>query len=310
MTDNSKKTWLITGGAGFIGSAIAAELVRMKQKVVILDNFSSSDPSSLKKIKKSVKIIRGDIRNLHDTIKAVKGVDYVLHHAALISVPQSVEQPKLTKEINLEGTFNVLFAAYSAGVKRVVLASSSAVYGNGKDMPYKETAKTDPHSPYAETKLQGEKLCRAFYDFYGMECVILRYFNVFGPGQNPNSEYSAVIAKFIDNAKSGKEFTIFGDGKQSRDFVFVTDVVQANILAAQKAKAGEIYNVSGAKSYTLLQLAKTIGNISGKKINLKLEAERKGDVKESSADISKIKAIGFKPQISLEQGLKIMLEKK
>jgi len=309
MKTASFKTWLITGGAGFIGSHIAHELVKNKQKVIILDNFSSSDGSLLKDIKKSVKIIKGDIRHLPDVIKAAKGADYVLHHAALVSVPQSVDNPQLTKEINVDGTFNVLFAAYNAKVKRVVFASSSAVYGNGKKMPYREDYKTDPQSPYALTKLEGEGLCKMFYAFYGLQCVILRYFNVFGPGQNPQSPYAAVVAKFIDAAKTGDTFTIDWDGKQSRDFVFVKDIVAANMLAAKKADAGEVYNVSGGKTYTLLQLAAIMQKATGIKTHIVFGPERAGDVKKSRADITKIKKAGFKPKPDLLRGLEIMFKK-
>ncbi len=308
MNKKQAKTWLITGGAGFIGSHLAKELLKRGQKVVIFDNFSSSDGSLLKPVKKQVKIINGDVRDFAAVIKAVKGADYVLHHAALVSVPQSVKNPQLTKEINTDGTFNVLFAARMAKVKRVIFASSSAVYGNKAKTPNKESAKTNPNSPYAETKLQGEALCKMFYHFYGLECVILRYFNVFGAGQNPASPYAAVVAKFYDCLKADLPLTINGDGKQTRDFVFVDDVVKANLLAATKAKAGEVYNVSGGKAYTLLQLAAIMQKVTGKKANIIFAPQREGDIKKSSADITKIKKAGFKPSITLRRGLEIIFK--
>lgn len=309
MNKKQAKTWLITGGAGFIGSHLAKELLKRGQKVVIFDNFSSSDGSLLKSVEKKVKIINGDIRDFASVIKAFKGADYILHHAALVSVPQSVKNPKLTKEINTDGTFNVLFAAHMAKVKRVVFASSSAVYGNKAKIPNKETAKPNPNSPYAETKLQGEALCKMFYHFYGLECVILRYFNVFGPGQNPSSPYSAVIAKFSDCLKSGLPLTIHGDGKQSRDFIFVEDVVQANLLAADKAKAGEVYNVAGGKACSLLQLAALMKKAIGIKTDILFAPPREGDIKKSRADITKIKKAGFKQSVSVKEGLKFIFDK-
>ncbi len=309
MNKRQPKTWIITGGAGFIGSHLAKELLKRGQKVVIFDNFSSSDGSLLKPVQKQVKIINGDVRDFAAVIKAVKGADYVLHHAALVSVPQSVKEPQLTKEINTDGTFNVLFAARMAKVKRVVFASSSAVYGNNAKIPNKESAKPNPSSPYAQTKLQGEALCKMFYRFYGLECVILRYFNVFGTGQNPNSPYAAVIAKFADCLKAGLPLTIHGDGKQSRDFVFIDDVVKANLLAAIKIEAGEVYNVAGGKAYTLLQLAAIMHKVTGIKSDIIFTPQRNGDIKKSRADITKIKKAGFTPATDLRRGLEIMFKK-
>ncbi len=309
MNKKQAKTWIITGGAGFIGSHLAKELLRRGQKVIIFDNFSSSDGSLLKPIAKKIKIVNGDIRDFAAVIKAFKGADYVLHHAALVSVPQSVKDPQLTKEINTDGTFNVLFAARMAKVKRVVFASSSAVYGNKAKTPNKESAKPNPNSPYAATKLQGEALCKMFYHFYGLECVILRYFNVFGIGQNPNSPYAAVVSKFADCLKSGLPLTINGDGKQSRDFIFVEDVVQANLLAATKAKAGEVYNVAGGKACSLLQLAALMQKVIGAKTDIIFARQREGDIKKSLADITKIKKAGFKPQTPLKLGLEIIFKK-
>lgn len=301
------KTWLITGGAGFIGSHLVKYLLRNKQNVIVLDNLSSSDGSLLADVKQSIKFIKGDIRHIQDVLQAVKGVDYILHHAALVSVPQSVDNPELTQEINSQGTFNVLFAAHKEGVKRIVFASSSAVYGDTEIVPCKEDNPLKPQSPYAQTKLEGEKLCKSFYQMFGLECVILRYFNVFGPGQNPLSPYAAVVAKFIDAAKTGDTFTIDWDGKQSRDFVFVEDVVNANMIAALNALPGEVYNVSGGKAYSLLELSQIIEELAGKQMKRVFRPKRQGDIKISAADISKITKQGFAPATTLKQGLAVMI---
>lgn len=302
-----QETWLITGGAGFIGSAAAKKLVSENQKVIVYDNFSSSDGSLLKPIKNKIKIIKADITNAKKLQKACTGVDYILHHAALVSVPISLQEPDLTHEINIGGTLNVLEAALKNQVRRVIFASSSAVYGNGKKSPYNEFSPTDACSPYAASKLIGEEMCTMFYKAFGLETVVLRYFNVYGPDQNQNSPYSAVIAKFISAVKTSGTLNIDWDGKQSRDFVFIDDVVNANFLAIKKAKAGEVYNVSSGKSHTLLQLAKLIESICGKKMSKTFSPKREGDIRKSAADITKITSLGFKPGFTLEQGLRGML---
>lgn len=299
-----KQTWLVTGGAGFIGAHIARRLVELEQKVIIFDNFSSSSITKIKDIKSKVRVIKGDVRGFGALKKAFKNVDYVLHHAALVSVPRSVKEPALTQAVNVEGTFNVLLAAHEAGVKKVVFASSAAVYGNGKKTPYKETSATDCRSPYAASKLMGEELCKMFYNVYGLNTVALRYFNVYGQGQSASSPYSAVIAKFTDFAKNSDTFNIDWDGKQSRDFVFVADIVAANLLAAEKGKGGEVYNVSGGKTLSLLTLAGVIEKVYGKKMKRKFCPKRAGDVKDSSADTSKIKKLGFRAKVGLLCGLK------
>lgn len=303
---SSPKTWLITGGAGFIGSHLAKTLVQLGQRVRILDNFSSGNAVNLATIQNQIRLFSGDIRDRNILQQALSGVDYVLHHAALVSVAQSVQQPVETMDINVQGTVNVLEEARRAGVKRVVFASSSAVYGNGPDMPYKETCPTDCQSPYALSKQIGAELGQLYFHLYGQETVSLRYFNVFGDGQNPNSPYAAVIAKFMQLARQNKPLGIDWDGQQSRDFVHVSDVVQANLIAALQAKPGEIYNVASGKTYSLLQLADMIEKIAGHPLQRVFRPKRAGDVKLSSADISKIKAQGFCPSVSLEEGLKQM----
>lgn len=302
------KVSFITGGAGFIGSRLAERLAEKGHKVIVYDNFSSGDVKNLSKIKNKIKIVKGDITDFKKLKQAMKGVDCVYHHAALVSVAQSMEEPVETHKINIEGTNNVLEAARLNGVKRVLLASSGVVYGNGKELPYKETALTDCRSPYAASKLIGEELLKCYFKAYGLETVCVRYFNVFGPKQNPNSPYAAVIAKFMDLAKRGNTFFIDWDGKQSRDFVFIDDVADATILVMEKGKAGEVYNVASGKTYTLLKLAKEIEAIAGKKMKRVFKPKRAGDVKNSAADITKITQLGYKAKVSLKEGLKEILK--
>ncbi len=298
----------LTGGAGFISSHLAEKLVKKGHRVIIYDNFSTGNIENLTAIKDKIEIIKGDINDFQTLCQAMKGADYVYHHAALVSVAQSMEEPANTQKINIEGTNNVLEAARINGVKKVLLASSSAVYGNGTDIPYKESAKTDCRSPYAASKLIGEELLKCYFKAYGLDTVCVRYFNVFGPGQSANSPYAAVIAKFMDLAKQGEKFLIDWDGLQSRDFVFIDDVTEATILAMEKGEPGEVYNIASGRTYTLLKLAEEIENLFGKKIERVFRPKRAGDIKESAADISKISALGFKAEFSLEEGLKRMVE--
>ncbi len=305
---NEKKIWVITGGAGFIGSHLAKELLRQNQQVRIVDNFSSGRAENLAAEINRVQLWKADIRDTQALHEAFAGADYVLHHAALVSVPQSVTQPLETFDINTKGTAHVLECARQSGVKRVVFACSSAIYGNGPDLPYKETSRHECLSPYALSKLQGLELCQMYTRLYGLETVSLIYFNVFGAGQNPDSPYAAVIAKFIQAAREHKPLSIEWDGRQSRDFVNVRDVVQANLLAAHKAEAGECYHVARGQTCSLLDLADLIDKVSGQKLPRVFRPKRDGDIKLSAADISKIRALGFAPKISLEQGLKEMWE--
>ena len=303
---NTRFHWLITGGAGFIGSHLARTLALEGQQVTVLDNLSGGNLQNLVPLQDKIRFIQGDICDFSALLNALKGVDYVLHHAALISVAESMAKPQETERINITGTQNVLEAARQCQVKRVVFASSAAVYGTLPGFPYKETSPTDCQSPYAWSKQAGAELCQLYTKAYHLETVVLRYFNVFGPRQNPNSAYAAVIAKFMQLATENKPLGIDWDGKQSRDFVNVADVVQANLLVAQKGKPGEIYNVASGKTHTLLELADTIEKISGRKLARVSRPKRPGDVHESSADISKIRALGFVPQITLEMGLSEM----
>ena len=294
--------WLVTGGAGFIGSHIVQELVRQGQQVTVLDNLSGGKVDNLSTVKDKITFVEGDICDYSDMIDACSGVDYVLHHAALISVAESMEKPQETAEINVQGTVNVLEAARHCGVKRVVFASSAAVYGTRPELPYTENTPIDCQSPYAWSKQAGAELCQLYTKAYGLEAVALRYFNVFGTGQNPNSAYAAVIAKFMQLAYESKPLGIDWDGLQSRDFVNVADVVQANLLAAIRGVPGEIYNVASGRTYTLLELADTIEKVSGRKLERVSRPKRPGDVHESSADITKITKLGYKPGVTLEEG--------
>ncbi len=302
--------WLVTGGAGFIGSHITKELVRQGQHITVLDNLSGGKLENLAPVKANITFIQGDICNYADVVDACAGVDYVLHLAALISVAESMAKPQETAEINVQGTVNVLEAARQCGVKRVVFSSSAAVYGTRPELPYKEYTPIDCQSPYAWSKQAGAELCQLYTKAYGLEAVVLRYFNVFGTGQNPNSAYAAVIAKFMQLAAENKPLGIDWDGLQSRDFVNVKDVVQANLLAAIKGVPGEIYNVASGRTYTLLELADTIEKVSGRKLERVSRPKRPGDVHESSADISKITALGYKPSVTLEEGLREMWAEK
>ena len=298
--------WLVTGGAGFIGSHIVKELIRQGQKVTVLDNLSGGKLDNLSPVQDKIIFIQGDICDFDTVKKACQGVNYVLHLAALISVAESMAKPQETAQINVQGTVNVLEAARQCGVKRLVFSSSAAVYGTRPELPYKEDTPIDCQSPYAWSKQAGAELCQLYTKAYGLEAVALRYFNVFGTGQNPNSAYAAVIAKFMQLAAENKPLGIDWDGLQSRDFVNVKDVVQANLLAATKGVPGEIYNVASGRTYTLLELADTIERVSGRKLARISRPKRPGDVHESSADISKITALGYKPSVTLEEGLKEM----
>lgn len=294
--------WAVTGGGGFIGSHLVRELVRQNQRVTVFDNFSASPEDGLADVTDKIRLIKGDIRGASALTQAFGGVDFVLHHAALVSVPKSVARPEETFQINVQGTANVLKAARACGVRRVVFASSSAVYGGGEASPHKETDPADCQSPYASSKLEGETLCRE-YVRRGLETVVLRYFNVFGPGQDPRSAYAAVVSKFMDFARANQPFQIDWDGLQSRDFIYVSDIVRANLLAALKGVPGEVYNVASGKACALLELAAAVERVSGRKLERVFRPKRAGDVRFSSADISKIRALGFVPAVTLEDGL-------
>jgi len=298
--------YLVTGGAGFIGSNTVGRLLELGERVRVLDNFSTGKRHYLFPLKDRVELIEGDIRYLNVVQEATQGVDYVIHMAALPSVPRSIRTPIESNDVNVSGTLNVLIAARDLGVKRVVYGASSSAYGNTEVLPKTEDMAALPLSPYAVNKFAGELYCRVFHQVYGLETVSLRYFNVFGPRQDPMSQYSAVIPKFIGAALAGQSPTIFGDGEQSRDFTFVDNVVQANLLACKAAGApGETINIACGARVTLNELADRIGRIVGTQVPPTYQPTRSGDVKHSLADIRKAKRIlGYEPKVDLEQGLR------
>ncbi len=295
---------LVTGGAGFIGSNLA-EVLAEENEVVILDDLSTGSMENIKGFlkRKNVKLIRGSITDMGLLQRSLEGVDYVFHLAALPSVPRSIEDPISCNNVNINGTLNVLIAARDNKIKKVVYASSCAVYGDAATTPIAETAMINPKSPYAVAKLTGEHYCAVFSDLYNLPAISLRYFNVYGPRQNLDSEYSAVIPKFIRNAMDGKPPIIYGDGLQTRDFIFVKDVVRANILAAGSSEIG-VFNIGSGACTSISELAMIIINILGKNMEPIHEEPREGDIRHSSANISKAKCIGYEPIHLLENGLK------
>lgn len=298
--------WLVTGGAGFIGSNIIEELINRGEQVWVLDNFSTGKRENIEPFLDKIDLMEGDLKDL-DTVKtAVNGIDYILHQGALPSVQRSIEDPMATNCANICGTLNVLLAARDARVKRVVYASSSAVYGETPVLPKREDMKPQPLSPYAISKLTAEYYCQIFYKLDGLETVCLRYFNVFGPRQDPESEYAAVIPKFIRLTLEGKQPEIYGDGKQSRDFTFVKDVVEANLLASQaKNIAGGVFNIACGRRITLLDFVELLNRLLDIDIVPIFTAPRPGDIKHSLADISRAKELlSYSPKFSFEEGLK------
>ncbi len=302
--------YLVTGGAGFIGSHIVDELVRLGKKVRVIDNFSTGKKENIFHVLDRIELIEGDIRNEKDLKIALKDVDFVLHQAALRSVPRSIDDPISTNDVNITGTLLLLKVAKELNIKRVVYASSSSVYGDSQELPKVETQLPKPVSPYAVSKLTGEYYCRVYSKTFGLETVSLRYFNVFGPRQDPKSQYAAVIPKFITSAILDEELEVHGDGKQSRDFSYIDNVVKANILACEaKNVSGEVFNIACNKNYTVLEIAKTIGEILDKKVKIKHTDVRPGDVRHTLADISKAeKLLGYKVQVDFYEGMRRTVE--
>ena len=302
---------VITGGAGFIGSNIAEELLREEEnEVIIVDNLSTGKMANLRKFDQSTNInfVRGSITDLNLLEGVFKGVDYVFHQAAIPSVPRSIKDPIASNNANVNGTLNVLVAARDCGVKKVVYASSSSVYGDTPELPKRERMTPNPLSPYAVTKLLGEYYCNVFNDIYGLKTVSLRYFNVYGPRQDPYSDYAAVIPKFINLVSENKPPVIYGDGEQTRDFTFVKDVVSANILAA-KSDAEGVYNIANGNRISINELANMIMALIGNDLTPIHDDSREGDVKHSLADISEAKKnLGYEPAYSLEEGLRETIE--
>ena len=308
MSVTDKYNWLVTGGAGFIGSHIAHLLVKNGQNVFVFDNLSTGNLQNLEDIKQNITFIKGDTTNKADLAKLPKNIDYILHLAAQISVPQSVEYPEETFFINTQGTVNILEFAKNIGAKKVVLSSSAAIYGDKTLPPCKESAAPACQSPYALSKLQGEELLKMYNLLYNLPTVCLRYFNVFGPRQNPNSAYAAVIAKFVDCFVKKQPLTVFGDGKQTRDFIFVEDIARANIFAALNLDKGEVYNIAIGEHHTLLELIDILSKLFKYKPEIVFKPVRAGDIKESYADITKLASTCFCPKYTLEKGLQKMLE--
>lgn len=304
--------FLITGGAGFIGSHIVEHLLRSNHQARVLDNFTTGKRDNLAFAtgNPNLEIIDGDIRDADAMASAMAGVDGVFHEAALVSVPKSVEQPALSFDINVKGTFTVFDAARQAGVRRVVYASSAAVYGDNEHLPLSETAVPIPLSPYGLDKLYTEHLGALYQSLYGQEMLALRYFNVFGPRQDPGSAYSGVISIFVNHLKSGKIPRIYGDGEQTRDFVYVGDIVQANLKAMFSDYSGfRVFNVGCGRQTSLNQLLLQLKELTGSSVTPAYADARVGDVRHSLSDISRIqKDLGYAPAFSLAEGLRLLLE--
>ena len=297
---------LVTGGAGFIGSHIAARLLARGDRVRILDNLSTGNPANIELLGGQVEFINGDIRNPEDLRRAAGGVETIFHHAAEPSVPRSLADPLNTYGVNVTGTLNVLLAARDAGCRRVVFASSSAVYGDSPEMPKHEQMMPALLSPYASSKLAGEGLCQVFTRSMGVEAVALRYFNVFGPRQDPNSAYAAVIPRFLATMSMGAQPTIFGDGEQSRDFIYIDNVVDANLKAASiPGIGGRVYNIASGKSVTLNGMLQELAAMIGVQSESRFEQERPGDIRHSLADVSAARSdLGFEVTVPFLEGLR------
>jgi UDP-glucose 4-epimerase len=302
--------FLITGGAGFIGSNLAHALTARGEPVRILDDFSTGRAQNLSGIEDRIEILRGDIRDPATAGRAVEGIEVVLHQAALNSNPRSIKEPELTNAVNVAGTLRLLEAARAAGVRRVVYASSSSVYGDTPGLPKIEDMALAPMAPYGVSKLAAEYYCRVFTQAYGLETVSLRYFNVFGPRQHPDSEYAAVIPRFLRRMLAGKQPVIFGDGEHSRDFTPVENVVAANLLAAETGQGvGEVFNIAGGSPSTLNQLAAWLNQLLGTSLAPVYEPPRPADIRHSYASIQKAeRVLGYRPNVQVQEGLRQTVE--
>lgn len=300
------RTILITGGAGFIGSNLARAFVRNGEKVRILDNFSTGKRENLADIRGDVELVEGDIRSYHIVHEAMRGIDAVLHQAALPSVPRSIADPITTHEVNTNGTLNVLNAARDLHVRRVVFASSSSIYGDSEALPKHEAMNPNPLSPYAVSKLTGEKYMQVFHRLYGIETVSLRYFNVFGPYQDPASQYSAVIPRFITAMMEGRSPIVYGDGEQTRDFTFVQNVVDANMLASTaEGVGGAVMNIACHERISLNMLIDDLAGMLGTERTATYEQARLGDVRHSFAEIAQAQlSLGYRPTVTWRDGLR------
>ena len=300
-------TVLVTGGAGFIGSNLADELLKQGAKVKILDNLSTGFRENLEEIKGNFDFIEGDLNNEEKLLQAVTGTEIIFHQAALPSVPRSVDNPAETHDACVNGTFNLLKTAKENGVKRIIYAASSSAYGDQPTLPKVETMRPEPLSPYAGAKLMGEYYCQIFNRVYGLEAICLRYFNVFGPRQNPSSMYSGVISRFIDALMKNETPVIFGDGEQTRDFTYIANVVNANISASQTDKGiGEVMNAANGDRISLNELLEVLKKITDKTdVKADYKESRKGDVKDSQADNTRaVENLGYEKLVGLEEGLR------
>ncbi len=300
---------VVTGGAGFIGSHLADKLAKQDYYVIVLDDLSTGKLENIAELlkKKNVEFVEGSITDLPLLQKLFEGMEYVFHQAALTRVPRSIEDPLKTNEVNIKGTLNVLMAARENAVKKVIYASSSSVYGEARTLPKREDMSPNPLSPYALTKLAGEYYCNIFHEIYGLPTVSLRYFNVYGPRQDPKSQYATAITAFIGRISQNLPPIIYGDGEQSRDFTFIADVVQANVLAVGKEARG-VYNIGSSQDATINQVAKAILKLMKKDLKPVYEKPRPGDPRQTLADISKAKSFGYEPRWTLENGLKKTVE--
>jgi len=298
--------YLVTGGAGFIGSHITEELVRRGHSVIVLDDLSSGKEDNLGHVTGNVELAKGSICDTDIVCSACRGADYVLHLAARTSVPRSVLEPIQTNQVNIDGTLNVLIAARDAKVKRVVFAASSSAYGETAELPKRESMEASPISPYGVTKLVGELYAQVCGRVYGLENVSLRFFNVFGPRQDPTSQYSGVLSRFITALLSGTQPVVFGDGEQSRDFTYVANVVDAVLRACEAAGAsGKVFNVGTGNRFSLNETLRLLGKISGKSAQAKYDPPRTGDIRDSQADITLAREIlGYQPGVQFEEGLR------
>jgi UDP-N-acetylglucosamine/UDP-N-acetyl-alpha-D-glucosaminouronate 4-epimerase len=301
---------LVTGGAGFIGSNLARRLLERGDDVRVLDNFSTGNRRNLADVADELEIVEGELRSYERVHNATRGIEIVYHQGALPSVPRSVQDPLTTSAVNVEGTLNVLLAARDEGVRRVVFASSSSVYGNTGTLPRVESQFPDPIAPYAVSKLAAERYCISCARVYGLETVTLRYFNVFGPRQDPTSQYAAVVPRFIAAIDAGEAVPIHGDGEQSRDFTYVDNVVEANVLAAEAAEAsGRVLNIATGEPRSVNALADVIGEVLGKPVEKEYLPERTGDVRDSWADVTEARRLlGWEARVALEEGLRLTAE--
>jgi UDP-glucose 4-epimerase len=297
---------LVTGGGGFIGSHIARALLAAGEQVRILDDFSSGRRTNLANLDGEIELVEGDLRDADAVASAVTGCDLVFHEGAVPSVPRSVADPRTSIAVGVTGTLNVLLAARDAGVRRVVFASSSSVYGDTPEMPKHEEMKPRPLSPYAISKLSAEQLCGVFTRLYGLETVALRYFNVFGPNQDPASAYAAVIPKFIAAVRAGDRPTIFGDGEQTRDFTYIDNVVDANLRASRAPDAaGKVFNIASGRAISVNRMLELVGEYLGLPAEADYADPRPGDIKHSLADIEAARSVlGYEPTITFEEGLR------